>query len=139
MNLNQIQDELIGGWSGNNLLRLSWLTASDFVSQSELSVSPVAKGKFLKFDYTWNHEGVSQEGMILLGYDAKQEAATGAWINSWHQSSKVMACQGTIDATGTIDLRGSYEAPPGPDWGVANRYQRAFRQRAEPRYVQRLT
>jgi hypothetical protein len=117
MNLNQIQDELIGVWTGNNLLRLSWLTPSDFVSQSELSVSSVAKGKFLKFDYTWNHEGVSQEGMILFGYDMKAETATGAWVDSWHQSSKVMSCQGTIDSTGTIDLRGSYEAPPGPDWG----------------------
>jgi hypothetical protein len=28
-----------------------------------------------------------------------------------------MACQGRIAATGKIDFRGSYEAPPGPDWG----------------------
>jgi hypothetical protein len=55
--------------------------------------------------------------MILLGYDVKEGTATGAWVDSWHQSSKVMAFQGTIESTGTIDLRGSYEAPPGPDWG----------------------
>jgi hypothetical protein len=32
-------------------------------------------------------------------------------------SSKVMFCQGAINTQGIIDLRGSYEAPPGPDWG----------------------
>jgi hypothetical protein len=67
--------------------------------------------------YTWSHEEVAQEGLILLGYDDKQEIATAAWVDSWHMSSKIMSCQGTIDAQGAIDLRGSYEAPPGPDWG----------------------
>ena len=28
-----------------------------------------------------------------------------------------MFCHGTINAQGIIDLLGSYEAPPGPDWG----------------------
>jgi hypothetical protein len=28
-----------------------------------------------------------------------------------------MACDGSIDQGGTILLRGSYQAPPGPDWG----------------------
>jgi hypothetical protein len=82
-----------------------------------LSVAPVAKGKFLSLTYTWSHEEVAQEGLILLGYDDKQEIATAAWVDSWHMSSKIMACQGKIDEQGAIDLRGSYEAPPGPDWG----------------------
>lgn len=60
--MNLIQDDLIGVWIGEHLLRLSWLTPSDFVTQSELTVSSAAKGKFPKFDYTWNHEDVSLEG-----------------------------------------------------------------------------
>jgi hypothetical protein len=117
MKLTEIQDHLLGEWTGSNLLRLSWLTPSDYRSSSQLSVAPVAKGKFLSFTYTWSHEEVSQEGVILLGCDDKQEMATAAWVDSWHMSSKIMSCQGTIDAQGAIDLRGSYEAPPGPDWG----------------------
>jgi hypothetical protein len=117
MKLIEIQDRLLGEWTGSNLLRLSWLTPSDYHSSSRLSVAPVAKGKFLSFTYTWSHENVSQEGLILLGYDDQQEVATAAWVDSWHMSSKIMSCQGTIDAQGVIVLRGSYEAPPGPDWG----------------------
>jgi hypothetical protein len=117
MKLTEIQNHLLGDWTGSNLLRLSWLTPSDYHSSSQLSVAPVAKGKFLSLTYTWSHEEVAQEGLILLGYDDKQEIATAAWVDSWHMSSKIMSCQGTIDAQGAIDLRGSYEAPPGPDWG----------------------
>jgi hypothetical protein len=117
MKLIEIQSGLIGDWTGSNLLRLSWLTPSDYHSLSRLSVQPVAKGKFITVTYTWSHENVAQEGVILLGYDAQQEVATAAWVDSWHMSSKVMACEGSIDAQGAINIRGSYEAPPGPDWG----------------------
>ena len=117
MNLSEFQNNLLGNWTGSNLLRLSWLTPSDYHSPSRLSVSLVAKGKFLTFTYTWSHEDVLQEGVILLGYDAKQEMATAAWVDSWHMSSKIMYCQGSIDQQGAINIRGSYEAPPGPDWG----------------------
>ena len=27
-----------------------------------------------------------------------------------------MFCTGRVDASGVVDMRGSYEAPPGPDW-----------------------
>jgi hypothetical protein len=30
---------------------------------------------------------------------------------------KVMACQGSAQDGGTLSVRGSYAAPPGPDWG----------------------
>jgi len=32
-------------------------------------------------------------------------------------SDKAMVCKGKIDGDGVITLVGSYEAPPGPDWG----------------------
>jgi hypothetical protein len=40
-----------------------------------------------------------------------------AWVDSWHQSGMLMFCYGAIDQDGTIALCGSYEAPPGQDWG----------------------
>jgi len=114
MNLTEIQDNLIGAWTGNNLLRF---TPPDHNSPSDLSVAQVAKGKFLTFTYTWSYENTDHEGLLVLGYDKQQKVATAAWVDSWHMSSKIMSCQGTIDQQGVIDLRGSYEAPPGPDWG----------------------
>ncbi len=117
MDLTGIQDNLIGAWAGENLLRLSWLTPTDYFSTSDLSVAQVARGKFLTFTYSWSHENIAQEGLLVLGYDKTQGVTTAAWVDSWHMSSKIMQCQGTIDRQGVIDLRGSYEAPPGPDWG----------------------
>ena len=114
MNLTEIQNNLIGAWRGNNLLRFM---NTDHNSPSGLSVAQVAKGRFLTFTYTWIYENTEHEGLLTLGYDKRQEVATAAWIDSWHMSSKVWSCQGTIDQLGVIDLRGSYEAPPGPDWG----------------------
>ena len=117
MDMSEIQGNLIGEWTGKNLLRLNWLTPSDYFSSSDLSVLQGAKGTFLTFNYSWVHENVPQEGMLVVGYDRIQNITTAAWIDSWHMSSKVMFCQGTINAQGIINLRGSYEAPPGPDWG----------------------
>jgi len=53
--------------------------------------------------------------MLIAGNANAEEAASAAWVDSWHMSGKLMACQGTIDSAGTIMLRGAYEAPPGPD------------------------
>ncbi len=114
MNLTEIQNNLIGAWTGNNLLRFMH---TDHNSSSDLSVAHVAKGRFLTFTYTWSYENTDHEGLLTLGYDRQQEVATAAWVDSWHMSSKIMSCQGVIDQQGVIDLRGSYEAPPGQDWG----------------------
>ena len=114
MNLTEIQDHLIGAWTGNNLLRF---VNADHNSPSHMSVTQVAKDRFLTLTYTWIYENTEHEGLLTLGYDKRHEVATAAWIDSWHMSSKIFSCQGTIDQQGMVDLRGSYEAPPGPDWG----------------------
>lgn len=117
MSLLNIQERLLGVWTGENLLRTPWLTPPEHFSPSRLSVGPAAAGTFLVFSYTWSHDNVPQEGLLLLGNDEQQNVATAAWADSWHMSSKVMSCEGAINDVGVIDLRGSYEAPPGPDWG----------------------
>lgn len=106
----EIKEALIGTWSGENRLHLDRVTASP----SELSATQVAKGTSLLITYTWSHEGVAHEGILVVA--ASDPEATAAWLDSWHMHEKVLVCQGTIGREG-IDLRGSYEAPPGPDWG----------------------
>jgi hypothetical protein len=117
MNLNDLQRVMAGRWSGKNLLRLSWHDPSEFTSSSLMTVAPAARERFLSFTYSWEHEGHPHEGRLLLGWDAEEKTATASWVDSWHMSNKVMFCQGSIDGEGTVDLRGSYAAPPGPDWG----------------------
>jgi hypothetical protein len=62
-------------------------------------------GTFLSVAYTWSYEGEPQEGILLVGCDAKEQAATGSVeakaitavrTDSWHIRDKLMACSGEI-------------------------------------------
>lgn len=117
MEWSDIQEKLSGTWAGENLLRLSWLNPTDYHSSTNLSVKPTVKDRFLLFQYTWSHENKPHEALLLVGYDKNDKVATASWVDSWHMSGKILQCKGTIDANGTIDVIGAYEALPGPDWG----------------------
>jgi hypothetical protein len=117
MLLSTIHDRLLGHWNGRNRLILSWLPNPEHLSDTTLTVTPTAKGKFLSFNYTWVHDGAGHEGVLLVGNENKEGTATGAFVDSWHMSGAIMSCKGRVADDGIIHLLGSYEAPPGPDWG----------------------
>lgn len=108
--------DLAGHWQGPYLLQDPSNNLKN-ESSSTASVMPILGGRFVRFDYTWAYNGKPQEGSILIGHVRATGVLTAHWIDSFHMSDVVMACQGTIDEVGTIDVRGSYAAPPGPDWG----------------------
>jgi len=105
-----------GNWQGNNSL---WLSPQEPVRESAttLSITSAINGKFVEIKYTWADEGKPQEGLILIGYETERQLATAAWVDSWHMGEKVMYCQGILGTDGTVDVRGHYQAPTGPDWG----------------------
>lgn len=115
MTVEALKPALIGEWVGTKQLYFSPPPAPAISSPSKLSIAPVAGGSFLQFDYDWTYEGETQNGVLLFGYD-EENAASAAWIDSFHMSSKIMSCTGTA-ADGSAALQGSYAAPPGPDWG----------------------
>lgn len=117
MTLEDIKDNFIGEWTGENVLHLSWLTPPQFHSPSVLTAANTVSDKFLSFNYKWEHENTPHEGLLLLGYDAEKKIVNAVWVDSWHSSAKPLALAGTIDDTGTVDLRGAYEVPNHPDWG----------------------
>ena len=116
MSLDKLNN-LIGDWTGDNVLRLSWMNPPEFHSPSELTVRRAVRDKFLTFNYNWNHENTVHEGFLLVGCDAKTEVAGASWVDSWHMSAKPLTLSGNIDEHGTLDLRGAYEVPGHPDWG----------------------
>ena len=105
-----------GNWAGTNRLHDPTTNAPDD-SKSTAVVTPLLAGKFVRFDYTWTYNGDPQEGSLLIGYDSVPALVTAHWIDTWHMGERVMACTGTAEGDGTIDVQGSYAAPPGPDWG----------------------
>jgi Protein of unknown function (DUF1579) len=104
-----------GSWRGANTLQ-DPNTGKPEESPSTVTVTPVLDGRFVRLDFTWAYQGKPQEGSLLVGFDPKSGEVSGHWIDSWHMGRAVLACKGTA-AEGTIAVRGSYAAPPGPDWG----------------------
>jgi hypothetical protein len=86
-------------------------------STSTAIVAPVAGGRFARIDYVWGDHGAPQDGSILFGRDRERGVVTALWVDSFHMSDKVMTCEGALAGAGPLDVRGSYPAPPGPDWG----------------------
>lgn len=115
MQFEEFKSAVIGEWQGTKQLYMAPPPEPPVSSPSKLSVTPVAGGSFLQFNYGWSYEGEAQTGVLLFGYD-EENAASAAWVDSFHMSSKILSCTGTA-ADGAADLRGSYAAPPGPDWG----------------------
>lgn len=105
-----------GQWHGTYRLEDPHVNVLD-ESPSIATVTRVLGGRFIRVDYTWAYHGKAQEGSLLLGHDPKSNVVTAHWVDTWHMSHKVMACHGAGDESGTLAVLGSYEAPPGPDWG----------------------
>ena len=111
-----MNNEVCGRWEGQKEVFLGDGPEADIMSTTNLVVGLVA-GNFLRFSYEWQHDGEAKIGLLLVGREPDKGEATGAWMDSWHQSRQIMALSGEIEDTGRIDLKGSYKAPPGPDWG----------------------
>ena len=105
-----------GNWTGENRLH-DQNTGSPQNSSSTARVTPVLGGRFLRLDYTWTYRDKPQEGSLLVGGEEGARTATAHWIDTWHMSHAGMACAGRVRDDGGIDVRGTYAAPPGPDWG----------------------
>jgi hypothetical protein len=117
MALPKPYNSLSGEWKGTKRVYLNGENGPVHESRSRLTIAAAARDCYLMLAYTWKFEAAPHEGVMLLGYDEQQNAATAAWGDSWHMSRKIMHCSGEINGNGIFDVRGSYEAPPGPDWG----------------------
>ncbi|HEU4451471.1 MAG TPA: DUF1579 family protein [Longimicrobium sp.] len=116
MSAPEILEPLLGSWTGTSTLFRPWMTPAESDSPSTATVERVVGGKFAALTYTWEIDGAPQEGMILLG-QGKGGEVTAAWGDSWHMNPKLMFSTGSAGEGGAISVLGSYEAPPGPDWG----------------------
>lgn len=106
-----------GRYRGTNTLYDPHDGGRPTTSDATLEVGPYASSLFQGFRYRWRYpvDG-EQDGLLLVG---KNDAgAFGYWIDGWHNGPDVMHLRQDAPAvTGRLVLRGSYPAPPGPDWG----------------------
>lgn len=109
--------KLVGDWKGTNKLYLSGSSGPVLESGSNSKVSLKVGGQFLGIEYAWAYNGESHEGMLVLGCDGRSDAVQAVWTDSWHNRDKLMLCDGTIDETGKVNVKGYYSVPGHPDWG----------------------
>jgi hypothetical protein len=108
--------EMLGSWSGITQLWLSPGEASQG-SDTTATVALIARDTALSIAYTWAFNGAPHEVLILLVPEQSGQRVSAAWLDSWHLEHQMMHCTGTIEATGSVRIQGTYPAPPGPDWG----------------------
>ena len=109
-------EQFSNAWEGTSDLYLKPTDPPDS-SPTILAMSTLAKETFLLFNYTWRFEERDHEGFIVLRANKENGKATAAWGDSFHQKGSVMHLDGIVEESGIVDVRGSYAAPPGPDWG----------------------
>ena len=107
---------LAGTWRGLNTLHDPH-TGEPEGSPSTVSVTPLLGGRFVRIDYDWAYQGKPQEGSLLVGFASESGAVSVHWTDTWHMGRIALNCVGEATTNGGLDVRGSYAAPPGPDWG----------------------
>lgn len=105
-----------GSWQGTSTLQDPGRLEPE-TTASSLTITPMLGGRFVRLDYTWSYKGTPQAGSILVGYQKSAHALSVHWIDSWHNSDNVMAMTGPAETSSLLTVRGSYPAPPGPNWG----------------------
>ena len=82
--------ECSGNWHSSNRLH-DPNTGNPQDTPSIVVVKKLLNDRFVRIDYTCNYQGVLQEGSMLVGFLKETGIATMHWIDSWHNSDKVMA------------------------------------------------
>jgi hypothetical protein len=116
MSISTQLKSLTGKWKGTNKL---WLdpAAPAKESESELEISLAINGRFTRLVYGWAYEGETQEGLLLVGSAGQAFQVQAIWMDSWHMQDGFMVCEGSMVPNGGFSVKGTYAAPPGPDWG----------------------
>lgn len=108
--------DLAGSWAGPSALWFAPGTPA-FESEATARIHSTAGGRYLVVDYTWSHDGKPQEGHLVLRLAESPSAVDAVWVDSFHQSGGFMLLAADGLSPSSLSARGSYPAPPGPDWG----------------------
>lgn len=104
----------VGNWRGTNTLQDPHTNVA-VTSPTTATVAPTA-GR-VRLDYTWAYQDKPQQGFLLFGADDATGVLTVKWTDTWHTNNRPMVFTGPKPPGTALSVRGTYAAPPGPDWG----------------------
>ena len=106
---------LLGRWQGTNRFRL--MPTDEYQPSTATATVTVTAVRFVSIAYTWFDGDTPQDGLLLLGGEVEADGASGVWVDSWHTGPTWMTFTGGTADGDELQLRGSYPAESGPDWG----------------------
>jgi len=122
---------LEGTWHATYRLRGDPSFESD--TPTSATVVPVLGGRFVRIDYSWDHDDVldaagPQYGSLLIGHEPavapEPGPVTAIWIDGWHNDRTTMVCHGSLLESGGIDVFGTWGGADGsPPWGWRTRIE----------------
>ena len=107
--------QLVGEWEGTTK---TWFEPDKLADESPWrgTLRAALGGRFVVHEYEGSMQGKPLSGMAIYGYHLDPDRYEMAWVDSFHTGSGIMFFKGQNEGRG-YDVRGSYEAPPGPPWG----------------------
>lgn len=104
-----------GLWQGTARL---WLDPAQPAAESPIvaAINAAAGGGYLVIAYEWSHQGTPHDGVLSVRLRTEPAPIAMTWVDSFHQGGCWMLLA-PEEAGGVLAGRGSYAAPPGPDWG----------------------
>jgi hypothetical protein len=102
-----------GRWHGTNKLQDPHSGKED-ETQSTATMTAESDRTF-RLEYTWSYHGKPQSGSLRIKVES--DGVTASLTDTWHTGNQPMAFTGLPPNSATVSIRGTYPAPPGPDWG----------------------
>lgn len=113
---HQLFAKIAGTWKGMSKL---WLEPDSLTDESPVqgSIQLVLDGRFALYLYEGFIEDEAQRGIFTFGYNTTLNRFEASWIDSFHNNTAMMFCEGSEKEDG-FQVLGSYTDPTGgPDWG----------------------
>ncbi|WP_054533957.1 DUF1579 domain-containing protein [Herpetosiphon geysericola] len=113
--IEQILQSLVGQWQG---IARTWFGPETLADESPIrgSVRRIGTSRFVIHEYESAFEATPLHGAGIYGYNQLTDSFEGAWVDSFHMPTNIMASAGN-PAELTLSVLGSYEVEGSSDWG----------------------
>lgn len=100
---------LAGEWEGRTQ---TWFdpTSAPKEAVTKGRIRPVAEGNFMLYEYESSLDGEPFFGAFFLGYDDNRKKVVASWVDSFHNGTALMHCEGDEDPVALVKVLGSYAA-----------------------------
>ena len=113
--VEMVLNDLVGQWEG---VARTWFEPETLADESPIrgSFRRIGASRFVLYEYDGAFQGGPLSGAAIYGYNQWSDAFEGAWVDSFHMPTNIMASSGAAGAP-DLDVIGSYAVEGGPPWG----------------------